>query len=183
MKLLKRIFSYFLIVWGLSFGLALSATASPFSDTLFEAHQGNRSSQMVVSKMYSSGVDGAPQNDFKAFEWALKAANQEYIAAQLFLSAAYYQAKGVEKDDAKAFEWALKAANQNDVEAQIITASMYDSGIGVQQDDAKAFEWYLKALNNGDIEAFNAINEMYDKGRITQQNYDKAYELKRRRTL
>ena len=67
MNLLKKIFTYGLIIIVSSFGLTLSATASDFSDLLSAADRGNSQAQLIAAKAYMYG-NGVPQSDTKAFE-------------------------------------------------------------------------------------------------------------------
>ena len=61
--------------------------------------------------MYAQG-QGVAQNDAKAFEWFLKAAEQGFVDAQNNLGLMYLNGRGITQSDAKAFEWLLKAAEQ-----------------------------------------------------------------------
>lgn len=121
--------------------------------------------------------EGVEQNDSKAFEWYLKAAEQGDRDAQYNLGLMYRKGKGVEQSESKAFEWYLKAADQGDADAQIIVGYMYQKGIGVGQNDNKAVEWYRKAVENGNSDAQCNLGGMYYEGRGVEQNDSKAVEL------
>ena len=51
------------------------------------------------------------EDNAKAIQWYLKAANQGYASAQATVGSMYYSDKGVTQNYAKAIEWYSKAAN------------------------------------------------------------------------
>src|SRR6204780_3102604 len=54
----------------------------------------------------------------KAVELLLKAAESGIVSAQDFLAYCYLYGRGIERDEKKAFEWYIKAADQGNVYAQ-----------------------------------------------------------------
>ena len=67
--------------------------------------------------MYEDG-QGVIQNDVKAGEWYLKAAEQGHVRAQYFLGLMHYEGRGVAQNEAKALDWLTKAANNGSMDAK-----------------------------------------------------------------
>ena len=139
------------------------------------AEKGDAEAQLELSDRYLRGTDVLQDNE-KAFDWSLKAANQGLAEAQYRLSSMYFEGTGIPQDHKKAFDWNLKAANQGLVEAQSTFGIIYLEGVGVPQDHKKAFDWSLKAANQGDAESQNRLSSMYFDGVGVPQDHKKAFD-------
>ena len=112
LQTLSQIFTYKLMVLGLSVGLA-----ADFHTTSAIANQGNASVQFNLGVMYDED-NGVAQDTAKAFEWYQKSAEQGNASAQFNIVWMYEHADGVSQDSVKAVEWYRKAADKGDVESQ-----------------------------------------------------------------
>jgi hypothetical protein len=73
--------------------------------------------------MYRDGV-GVPQDDIKAADYFLKAADQGVADAQDNIGYMYYHGRGVAQDTNIAKEWLKKSANQGFKAAQESLSAM-----------------------------------------------------------
>ncbi|MFX8676627.1 tetratricopeptide repeat protein, partial [Acinetobacter baumannii] len=89
-------------------------------------------SQIIVAGLLYNG-EGVTKDHKKAFEWALKAANQGDVESQNNIGLAYENGDGVAKDPVLAKEWFEKAANNGFVLGQYNLALKYLDGNGVEQ--------------------------------------------------
>ena len=78
---------------------------------LDEAYQGQLDAQISVAYLYLSG-DGVEQNDEKAAEWFVTAANNGSPEAQTQLGLMYISGSGVQASQAEAVTWIGMAAAQ-----------------------------------------------------------------------
>lgn len=191
MDSLKKIFTYGLIVLGLSFGMTVSA--SEFTDTQRLAEQGDANSQNKLGNMYSNG-EGVSQDYNKAFSWYKKSATQGNSEAQLSLGVLY---AGLRGDEVEGFKWMYKAAEQGNAEALLNIGMAYEHGVGVSSDVDESKKWYRKACDKGiesgclssmseldnlkkladegNMSAQNNLGVRYYKGEGVDQNYEKAF--------
>src|SRR5256885_521357 len=78
---------------------------------------GNAIAQHNLGICYVKGV-GIDKDEFKAFNWYLKSAENRYAKAQCNLGICYATGVGTDKNEVKAFKWYLKSAENEDVKAQ-----------------------------------------------------------------
>ncbi|MEZ9298916.1 hypothetical protein BH581_05545 [Vibrio splendidus] len=78
---------------------------------LEEAYQGQLEAQLSVAYLYLSG-EGVEQNDEKAAEWFITAANNGSPEAQTQLGLMYLSGSGVQVSQAEAVTWIGMAAAQ-----------------------------------------------------------------------
>ncbi|OQQ09880.1 hypothetical protein BK411_04820 [Vibrio splendidus] len=78
---------------------------------LDEAYQGQLDAQLSVAYLYLSG-EGVEQNDEKAAEWFVTAANNGSPEAQTQLGLMYISGSGVQASQAEAVTWIGMAAAQ-----------------------------------------------------------------------
>jgi tetratricopeptide (TPR) repeat protein len=141
--------------------------AIPLLETL--AGKGHIGAQYALGFCYRQGQGVTPDQD-KGRELILKAAEQGYAKAQLWIGRSYI---GVKSDYAKALEWFQKAADQGDANAQAEIGDLYFGGYGVTEDKAKAAEWYKKAaegyqkrIDQGDAKAQKMLDKLKKAGKI-----------------
>ncbi len=92
---------------------ANESNTSTSENTIMQlAEQGNSLAQAKIGAMYLLGKEGKEQDDKKAAEWMLKAANQGFLEAQVIVAAMYDRGMGMEMDVHKATAWYEKAAAQ-----------------------------------------------------------------------
>ena len=92
---------------------ANESNTSTSENTIMQlAEQGNSLAQAKIGAMYLLGKEGKEQDDKKAAEWMLKAANQGFLEAQVIVAAMYDRGIGMEMDVHKATAWYEKAAAQ-----------------------------------------------------------------------
>ena len=77
--------------------------------------------------MYDVG-QGVPQDDAEAAKWYRKAAEQDYVDAQISIGFRYEEGQGVAQDYAEAMKWYRKAAERGVAFAQYNLGFMYDEG-------------------------------------------------------
>ena len=124
--------------------------------------------------MQAIGRDGE-QDDAKAMEWYLKAAEQGNAEAQYELGVMYYNGRGAEQDYEEAFKWYLKAAEQGHARAQLNLALMNCMGQGAAKDIIECYKWAILSAEQGVEEAVNV--QLNLKG--SMESYQ-IYEAKRR---
>ena len=76
------------------------------------AEQGNALAQAQLGALYLLGKEGKDQDDIKAAQWMLKAANQGVLEAEVIMAAMYDRGLGIPQDVPKATAWYEKAAAQ-----------------------------------------------------------------------
>lgn len=144
------------------------------------AEKGDAEAQYKLAQLYqiSPEVPRHEQSMDKAVFWAEKAAEQDYVPAQLFLSYVYLgrgpgDVKNFE-DHARSLYWLEKAVAQNDNDARLALAYCYLGGDGgVEKDVAKGLELFLQAAENNP-EYYALLAFMYYRGEDVPQDYSKA---------
>jgi len=103
----------------------------------------NDEEEDIDSIYFDLGKICEDNNDFEgAYQWYLKAANNNHSDAQLKLGLLLE-----ESDSNRSIEWLKIAAEQNNSFAQLRLGILYKTGKGVPQSDLKAKEWYEKAAH------------------------------------
>jgi len=109
-------------------------------------------STINLGSCYVKGL-GIEKNASKAFEWYLKAAEQNDPAAQYLVANRYFDGNGVPQNNAKGIEFLEKSVNQEFVPAQYQLGEMYVTGQVLPKNEAKAVKILQKAANQGDADA------------------------------
>ena len=109
--------------------------------------------------MYLNG-EGVPENEKKAVDYFMIAAEGGIIQAQRIIAQEYVSGNVLSRDYETARVWMEKAANQGDAQAQLMLGHYYVSDFGYN-DDQKAFEWFEKAAEQGDAEAEYTVGGCY----------------------
>jgi TPR repeat protein len=92
----------------------------------------------------------AARNFREAAAFFLRAAEEEYAAAETALGDAFQHGTGVSQSYSDAIHWYSKAARQGFAIAQNSLAAMYEQGLGSPPDIIVAVDWYRKAAKQGD---------------------------------
>ena len=122
--------------------------------------------------------DGVEEDEKEAFQWFLKAAEQELVVAQCLVGWGYLGGEGVEKDEKEAFQWFLKAeaAEPEFVEAQYAVGYCYLKGVGVKKGEEKAYHYIFSAAENGSFEAQCLLGFKFNKCIEIDKNNTNALE-------
>ena len=111
----------------------------------------------MLNVIYGIGIK---QDEVKAFDWYLKAAEQGLARAQDLLGDCYFYGQGIELDESEAVRWFRKSAEQDYAPGQYDLAWCYEKGLGIEQDLNKAIELYEKAAQNGHKGAINELKRI-----------------------
>lgn len=130
---------YSLIIWVSETQAACDRSSTPWHAS--RAMEGNHIAQHILGMMYGQG-NGAPQDDTKALQWTLLAAEGGLANAQFSAGTMYFEGRGTPANESQAFFWYAQAAVQGDASAQMILARMYTQGVGTARDPAKAEYWH-----------------------------------------
>lgn len=126
---------------------ALYARAVPGLQKLADA--GNPAAMKLLGDLYLDGKGGLSQDYAKAMEIYLRAADEDYAAAQAQLGYMYQNGLGTDIDYARAMEWNNRAAQQGDAQGQAQIGYLYQNGYGVTQNLDEAGRWYTRAKEGG----------------------------------
>ncbi|QUJ69709.1 sel1 repeat family protein (plasmid) [Photobacterium sp. GJ3] len=91
----------------------------------------------------------------------IKAAEMEYVPAQIFLGDWYVVESNPSPSPRRAFFWRLKSAVNQDPLGCIKVAYCYQTGIGVAKDRRRAIYWLEKATELGNVEAQYLAGKMH----------------------
>lgn len=90
-------------------------------------------------------LDGVSKDDKKAAEWMLKAAEQGYVDAEVFMAAMYDRGLGVKQSESEATKWYRKAGDHGNEMAQAVLGPYARSRLTASKDVPE--EYALKILN------------------------------------
>ncbi|KAF9425373.1 hypothetical protein BGZ76_003294 [Entomortierella beljakovae] len=141
--------------------------------SILSADTTDHSAQFKTGCIYVAGYNIVNDNS-KAMEWFLKAANQGNTQAQLNIGLLYYRAYGVMKDYTKAMEWYLKSASQGNILSYVLIGDLYRDGHGVSRNFSSSLMWYSKASNSGI--ACARISYLYYYGRGLNRDYGQGLD-------
>lgn|GEM_PF-942316 len=117
---------------------------------LQRAERGDSQSQFKIGMIYILGKGKRTSQDKQqGIKWLTKAADSDYLEAQLKLAELYYNGEDIGQNFSAAAKWYEKAALTGDSDAQYTIGNMYKEGLGVQRDNSKAIKWLRKAANQG----------------------------------
>uniref|UniRef100_U9V817 Protein kinase domain-containing protein n=1 Tax=Rhizophagus irregularis (strain DAOM 181602 / DAOM 197198 / MUCL 43194) TaxID=747089 RepID=U9V817_RHIID len=125
--------------------------------------------------LYYYGI-GIEENDDKSFELFLKAAENNYSIAQVYLAKCYNDGYGTEVNKNLAFNWYQKGAENKSIVGQFYLGYCYEFNIGTKNNENKFIEWYQKAADNGNITAKLYLANCYRLGKGIKKNESKAFE-------
>lgn len=143
--------------------------------------QGNASAKTTVGFMYRHGL-GVPEDNTKAHDLFLDAAQQGEWQAQYNLSAMYLKGIGVSQDPKEAAKWLERAAEQGLGQAQFMLGRMYNQGKELPPDYVRSYMWYSLAASNiafGKTLQAASTNERakFAEAKMTPGQVSKAKEL------
>ena len=111
-----------------------------------QAQDGDVLAQFELAERHYEG-DGLPRNYDEAYNWYLKAANQNHAEAQHKIGYFYKHGLGsIAKDETRAFQWYQRAARLGHTASQTQLSVMYSLGIGVAPDKAQSRYWSDQVL-------------------------------------
>ena len=128
--------------------------------------------RMQISGLYLDGAEGVKQDVDKSFEWAMKAADEEYSVAYVRINYLY----SVKYRKYKlAFEWKEKAAACGNPYNLGVS---YENGEGVEKDQKRAVEIYKLSENGGRdaVASLAALSSVYYYGRGVRMDKSLAEE-------
>lgn len=140
---------------------------------------GDGEATLGLAQLYSSGVEGIPQDQQKALDYLIEAGKQGNAMALSTYGARLLNGdpdtkespKLVKKDVKAALEMFNTAASKGLAAADRILGQIYENGVGpdgadVKQDVTKAFEYYTKAANSNDPQALFRLGNAFETGII-----------------
>ncbi|HRH94885.1 MAG TPA: tetratricopeptide repeat protein [Prosthecobacter sp.] len=138
---------------------------------------GDGEATLGLAQLYSSGVEGIPQDHQKALDYLIEAGKQGNAVALSTYGARLLNGdpdtkespKLVKKDVAAALKMFNDAADKGLAAASRILGQIYENGVGpdgadVKQDVTKAFEYYTKAANGNDPQALFRLGNAFETG-------------------
>ena len=131
---------------------------------------------LLLAVIYSN-ADEPVYDTAKAFQFTLKAAEQDEPIAQNLLGAFYEMGTGVVADQKKAVFWFDKAAKQGYELAYLNLGAHYAQGMGVEKDEVKAAQYYQLGADSGNMYCLNALGMCYRMGTGVNIDYTKAFDL------
>lgn len=142
--------------------------ASKVSQMLAES--GDAKAECDLGRMYDSGL-GVSQDYSKAFQWAIRSANQGNAAGDSLMGELYFYGHGVSLDYGEALRWYTMAAAKGNAYGQYGIGYMYRNGLGVQKDDRTALEWFRRSADQGNAQAQFELGYLYQEGFGVAQDY------------
>ena len=153
------------------FMISFSTINAQSASVADKAEQGDPDSQFELALMYYYGNGGVFKNAEKSEKWALAAAEQGVVNAQVFLGEMYHYGDFLPQDDTSAFKWFNAAAEQGDDYAQWSLGNCYYFGAGVEQDYREAFKWYEMAAAQGNLDAYYSLGVCFGYGDCADLDY------------
>jgi uncharacterized protein len=144
------------------------------------AEQENAEAQFLVGNLYLDG-HGVKIDNIEGANWIKRAADQNYVPAQVKLGHLYEVCKGDDRwagcvvlpqhDNIKAMKWFRKAADQGSAEAEYRIGSMYWLGsTAIPKNEKEALLWSQKSAEHGYSSAQLSLGRYYK----STNNYTEA---------
>ena len=118
-----------------------------------EASQGDLPSQVALADLLAGQGHQRFLNLEESYRWALAAAKQGNVGAQVSVAWRLESGTGIAVDPAAALRWYRVAAKQGSTIAQNSVGAFYRQGTGVPADQKEAARWFRIAAESGDIPA------------------------------
>ncbi|GBB92337.1 hypothetical protein RclHR1_00020040 [Rhizophagus clarus] len=139
---------------------------------------------LFLGFLYYNGLI-VENDDNEAFRLFLRASEDHYPIAQVYLSKCYHDGKGTEIDNTFAITYLCNGIENNNAceqlddvyenkFAQYNLGLRYKDGNGVNKDEVKAFEWLKKSAEQDYKHAQCKLGSFYEKGIGTEKNIEKA---------
>ncbi|PKY57744.1 kinase-like protein [Rhizophagus irregularis] len=115
---------------------------------------------------YNIGFDEKEDNSIKSFKLFSKAANDNYLIAQVYLAKCYYDGHGTTLDHLLAFKYYLESAKNGSIIGQFCLGNFYES---ILNNEKESVYWYKKAAKSGkgtekdEIKAFQYYEALANK--------------------
>ena len=141
---------------------AFQAGDNHFATTLFGrlADKGNPTAEYWLGHMTELGL-GVPRNPAKAIDLYKKAAQQDFVAAEVRLGEIYLYGNLVLPDSQLATTYLEKAAYHGNARAAMLLGQVYRVGIGGAVNPTKAYAWLEVATLEGNAFAKRERDESF----------------------
>ncbi|MEP6880569.1 MAG: tetratricopeptide repeat protein [Dokdonella sp.] len=139
-----------------------------------EASQGDLPSQEALADLLSGGGHQRFLNLEEGYRWALAAAKQGSVGAQVSVGWRLESGTGVDTNLDEAMRWYRVAAKQGSTIAQNSVGAFYRQGTGVPADQKEAARWFRIAAESGDIPAAYNLGLTYLEGNAEKANMAEA---------
>jgi TPR repeat protein len=137
------------------------------------AEKGDNAAIFQIGRAYVEAL----QYD-EAEKWLQRAAENNYVAAQMELARLYFMtAQGDREKEKKAAAWVRRAADSGDANAQMALALLYQKGLGVEKNDKEAARVFEKLSQVGHPGAQYNLGIMHRDGVGVEKNPAKAAAL------
>ena len=147
----------------------INQTTSEFIKLL---SQNQREPQYIwfLGLFYHYGI-GTDEDSNKAFELFLKAAEDNYSIAQVYLAKHYYH----QVEDDLAFKYYQQSVENPSGIGQFYLGCCYESGIGIGINKLKAFKLYKNSAKRGNNHAQHKLGNLYRKGVGIRKDLERAF--------
>lgn len=141
---------------------------------LARAEAGDPEAQFRVALNFQMGFR-AEKNPEESLKWALRSAEQGFLAALIFLGQKFALGiGGADKNFEEAFKWLSKAAEQDAPYALALLGKFYRKGLGTEPNPSKAFEYYSRAAEKSPSYGAFGLADLYAQGIGVAQNEAQA---------
>lgn len=118
-----------------------------------EASQGDLPSQEALADLLSGEGHQRFLNLEEGYSWALAAARQGSVGAEVSVARRLESGMGITADPVDALRWYRVAAKHGSATAQNSVGAFYAQGTTVPSDQNEAARWFRRAAESGDIPA------------------------------
>ncbi|RGB35810.1 hypothetical protein C1646_758914, partial [Rhizophagus diaphanus] len=121
---------------------------------------------------YNIGVDEKEDYSIESFELFSKAANNNYLIAQVYLAKCYYDGYGTTLDHILAHKYYQESAKNGSIIGQFYLGNFYES----VNNEKDSVYWYKKAAKSGNTIAKLHLANCYRLGKGTEKDGIKAFQ-------
>lgn len=139
-----------------------------------EASQGDLPSQEALADLLSGQGHQRFLNLEEGYRWALAAAKQGSVGAQVSVGWRLESGTGVESNPVEALRWYRIAAKRGSAIAQNSVGAFYRQGTTVPADQKEAARWFRMAAESGDIPGAYNLGMTYIEGDAGKPNVTEA---------
>lgn len=138
----------------------------------------NAEAQQELAEWYFYEDNDFSNDDKLAFEWAVKAYNNDNPYSAYFLYKCYLNGWGVDYDEKRAIELLKESANMGFARSIEEIGNFYYEGAHVEKDESEATKYFLQLSVNDNCSSETAYNigVIYWRGKETTVNFEKAIE-------